>query len=747
MSQFRFGARRIPSFGRQFSRAKDNTELSSKTLEEIMDNSSRSEGRRRKARESSDEAIWDDMQQLSLLKDLLTSFKCLWPCNSLYSPSAVDEQNSVVITELEAVLRGILNRKSATITEDYMKLFSLVKSLERGKRIAKSNLLLEIVLSQNSQFLDVSSAISSIATKLSASLVILDQSDLEILDKYFESVNSKNWNENDAYTENLMDSLNKMVKEGEHNKKLLKITGLHLAYYMGFMITQPAPSSRLIVLVESLEKNRKQFPWLQEFLMEATSMSKADFLPTIALIGTAKNEKIENEESEEINELDDELHEFNEKGILFIQSGMKSAKRDILSKISFHLKHGNDRSNEYFELLNRKKICFEIFNNTAVNLSVLHGADLTKELLSSCFVKKIGLISRSFPSISATELQKIIKIVSESTKFQSKLQEDVHKEKNKLSLHLKDLNKYEEKLKNCIVLADEMSVKFADIGSLSQTKTLLQELISWPLQKPELFQQGVLKGTLTGILLFGPPGTGKTMLAKAVACESQANFLNINMSNVADMYLGESEKNVRAIFSMARRIQPCVIFIDEIDSLLSSRNFHPSGNGASAARIEIANEFMSQWDGLKSKGDERIIVMGATNRPFALDDAVLRRMPRRVLVDMPNKAERNEILQKILKEDKINSNVSFDDLAAELEGYSGSDLRNLCMAAALNALRRLKVGDEKQIEISKEDFVAAKKEIAPSVSSDQQSLMELRDWNKQFGVGASNLKKNSFGFH
>jgi len=245
-------------------------------------------------------------------------------------------------------------------------------------------------------------------------------------------------------------------------------------------------------------------------------------------------------------------------------------------------------------------------------------------------------------------------------------------------------NEYEKRLLAEVIPATEINIKFEDIGAHDKVKETLQELVMLPLQRPELFRKGNLKKPCKGILLFGPPGTGKTMLAKAVATESGANFISISMSSIASKWFGEGEKYTRAIFTLASKIAPCVIFVDEVDSLLGKRD----SNGEHEAMRKIKNEFMMMWDGLKSKDSERIIVLGATNRPFDLDEAVLRRMPRRLLIDLPDAENRKKILKVILKDEDLN-NVSFDELANMTEGFSGSDLKNLCIAAAYQPVRDL----------------------------------------------------------
>lgn len=168
---------------------------------------------------------------------------------------------------------------------------------------------------------------------------------------------------------------------------------------------------------------------------------------------------------------------------------------------------------------------------------------------------------------------------------------------------------------------------FADIGALDDIKESLQELVMLPLRRPDLFQGGLLK-PCRGILLFGPPGTGKTMLAKAIANEAGASFINVSMSTITSKWFGEDEKNVRALFTLAAKVSPTIIFVDEVDSMLGQR----TRVGEHEAMRKIKNEFMTHWDGLLSKSGERILVLAATNRPFDLDEAIIRRFERRYLL-------------------------------------------------------------------------------------------------------------------
>lgn len=256
-------------------------------------------------------------------------------------------------------------------------------------------------------------------------------------------------------------------------------------------------------------------------------------------------------------------------------------------------------------------------------------------------------------------------------------------------------------------------------------------MITLPLIRPQLFSQGLLQNEfLSGLLLFGPPGTGKTLLAKAVAKESGARMLEIKASDIFDMYVGEGEKNVSAVFSLARKLSPCVIFLDEVDSIFRARSLGGAGGGGSgghSSQREILNQFMVEWDGLRSSGQNNgIVVMASTNRPFELDDAVLRRLPRRILVDLPSERAREKILNVYLGQETLDASIDVKELAKKTALFSGSDLKNLCVSAALASVREVVEGEVKALQDRDvaEEFVS---DASLAVSSDKDKDVKEKD--------------------
>ncbi|MED6222624.1 hypothetical protein PIB30_066053 [Stylosanthes scabra] len=327
-------------------------------------------------------------------------------------------------------------------------------------------------------------------------------------------------------------------------------------------------------------------------------------------------------------------------------------------------------------------------------------------------------------------------------------------------------NEFEKRIRPEVIPANEIGVTFGDIGALDDIKESLQEAVMLPLRRPDLFKGGLLK-PCRGILLFGPPGTGKTMLAKAIANEAGASFINVSMSTITSKWFGEDEKNVRALFTLAAKVAPTIVFVDEVDSMLGQR----SRAGEHEAMRKIKNEFMTHWDGLLTKPGEQILVLAATNRPFDLDEAIIRRFERRIMVGLPSAENREGILKTLLSKEK-HENIDFKELAAMTEGYSGSDLKNLCMTAAYRPVRELlKQETMKEVERKKkaaqgqisedtsnvnedkngqsiilrpltmQDMRKAKNQVAASFAAEGSIMSELKQWNDSYGEGGSRKKE------
>lgn len=345
---------------------------------------------------------------------------------------------------------------------------------------------------------------------------------------------------------------------------------------------------------------------------------------------------------------------------------------------------------------------------------------------------------------------------------------------------LSKANKHEKRLLSGVINPEKIKTTFSDVHAPKETTEALRTLTSLSLLRPEAFRYGVLAtDKIPGLLLYGPPGTGKTLLAKAVAKESGATVLEVSGSEVYDMYVGEGEKNVRAIFSLARKLSPCVVFIDEADAIFGSRD----GGRQRTSHREIINQFLKEWDGMN---DLSVFIMVATNRPFDLDDAVLRRLPRRLLVDLPTQADRQKILEIHLKDELLDKSVNLEDLARRTALYSGSDLKNMAVAAALACVREenenaaiaaakalsatetSKSGHGQQTHQAEQDvpklvpgqkyqfpekrtlharhFDKAMQEISASISEDMSSLSAIKKFDEQFGDRKGRRKKSAYGF-
>lgn len=228
--------------------------------------------------------------------------------------------------------------------------------------------------------------------------------------------------------------------------------------------------------------------------------------------------------------------------------------------------------------------------------------------------------------------------------------------------------------------------RFSDIAGLEEVKRTMRQAILLPLYGAHLLAGSKLLETPRGILLFGPPGTGKTMLAKAAASQLNAAFFSISASSITSKWHGESEKQVRALFAVALEHAPSIIFLDEIDSMLTVRK---EGDDGSSQKVKT--QFLIEMDGANAKRDKTVLIIGATNRPDMLDEAVRRRFTRRILIPLPDKVSRRSVIDLMLAGHQGRVEVppeARDEIAAATEGYSAADVKLVCNAAAQRALKR-----------------------------------------------------------
>jgi transitional endoplasmic reticulum ATPase len=270
-------------------------------------------------------------------------------------------------------------------------------------------------------------------------------------------------------------------------------------------------------------------------------------------------------------------------------------------------------------------------------------------------------------------------------------------------------------------------VHWNEIGGLSELKHDLIEAVEWPLKNPEVFTRVGIRPP-KGIMLYGPPGCGKTLLARAVATESEANFITIKGPEVFSKWVGESEKAIREVFRKARMASPTVIFFDEFDSLVPGRGM---GYADSGVTERVISQLLTEMDGLVSLED--VVIIAATNRPDIVDPAILRpgRFDRLIYVPEPDKDSRMEILKIYTKDMPLADDVELTMLSTMTKKYSGADIEALCREAGLNALRR----DINAKTVTADDFRKALEKTGPSI------MPNMENWYRNFMKNARQLKK------
>jgi transitional endoplasmic reticulum ATPase len=265
------------------------------------------------------------------------------------------------------------------------------------------------------------------------------------------------------------------------------------------------------------------------------------------------------------------------------------------------------------------------------------------------------------------------------------------------------------------VLVELPKVTWDDVGGLEEAKGQVQESVEWPLTDPQKFERMGIEAP-KGVLLYGPPGTGKTLMAKAVANETNANFISVRGPQLLSKWVGESEKAIRQTFRKARQVSPCIIFFDELDSLAPSRGQDVGSNVSE----RVVNQLLTELDGLEEMGD--VMVIGATNRPDMIDPALIRsgRFDRLVMIGEPSAEGREQILRIHTQESPLAPDVSLREVAEMTDGYVGSDLESIGREAAIEALRE----DDDAEQIEMRHFRKAMESVRPTINEDLMDYYE-----------------------
>ncbi|MHA1311976.1 MAG: AAA family ATPase [Candidatus Helarchaeota archaeon] len=295
------------------------------------------------------------------------------------------------------------------------------------------------------------------------------------------------------------------------------------------------------------------------------------------------------------------------------------------------------------------------------------------------------------------------------------------------------LTEEEEKLRDAIsetIVVEKPNIKLSEVANLETAKQALRESIILPILRPDLFKGG--RQPWKGILLYGPPGCGKTYLSKAIATECDATFLNADAASLVSKWLGESERLIKELFSLAREEAPSIVFIDEVDSIATARGAKEMGG-----ERRIKTQLLIEMDGMKAKKDERIIILGATNRPWDLDAAFRRRFEKKIYIGLPDVKARELMFKLNTREVEIAPDIDFSEFAKLTEGYTGSDISLLCREAVMMPIREIDLTQDitridKVRPVSRDDFIAAMEKIKPVVSPEE--LKQYDEWTQNYGM-------------